>query len=150
VTLLLASNQRMSCEHAVLLPDTCTCRQRGSEIPARMPTRHVVAVKLGRPGRGAGWGVLIGAGTGGLMGLMGYLADPGDFGASIGLVVGPVLYGLVGLIAGPIATYDLYRIDVTGAAADHSQSSGSQRERQPVVGVSAHHQFAPVGRAAEQ
>ena len=124
VTLLLASNTRMACEQAVVLSDTCTCKQRGAEELTRMPTRHVVAVKLGRPGRGMGWGLLIGAGAGGLMGVMGYLADPDDLGASIGLVVGPVLYGLIGLIIGPFATYDLYEVDVDESELDHSESAG--------------------------
>jgi hypothetical protein len=132
VTLFLASNTRTLCEQAVVLRDTCTCLRPGADRPEVLPTRHVVAVKLGRPGRGAGWGVLIGGGAGGLMGVMGYLTDPDDLGASIGLVVAPILYGLVGLIVGPLTTYDFYEMHLDKGERAQSDSGGSTRGSLPL------------------
>lgn len=112
VTMTMQDGTRMPCERAVVGLDTCTCVYgRGREV-RRMPASSVRSVKIGRPGRGALWGFLIGAGSGLVLGGMEYLAASERNRTGFGLVIFPIFNGLIGLIAGPFTTYDLYEIGI--------------------------------------
>ena len=125
VTMTMEDGTRMSCERAVVGLDTCTCVYgRGREV-RRIPASSVKSVKIGRPGRGALWGFLIGAGSGLVMGGIDYLAAPDKDWAGAGLVVFPILNGLIGLIVGPFTTYDLYEIGMDGPEPVRSELSES-------------------------
>jgi len=72
-----------------------------------------------------GWGFLIGASIGGLMGAADYASDPDAMFAGIAMVAGPIVGGLIGLLIGPWGTYDLFELDIHSCDSAFSGSRGS-------------------------
>ena len=124
VTMKLTDGTRASCEPAVVRLDTCTCVDARAGTRRRVPTSDVESITAGRPGRGALWGFIIGAGAGELMGALDYLTNPGDDIPWAGMVIGPIVGGLFGLVFGPLTTLDIYELDTGGPESTGSDSSG--------------------------
>jgi hypothetical protein len=121
VTLFLADNTRVACDQAVVMRDTCICELSTVERPVRIPTRHVVAVKLGRPWRGVGWGFVIGAAAGGLVGVAADAPSSDAFLSAYSSWVTSIVYAAIGsaigLVAGPCFAWDRFEIDIDNEGA---------------------------------
>ncbi len=126
VTMRMEDGTRMPCERAVVGLDTCTCVDARVGAVRRVSAASVESIKIGRPGRGAVRGLLIGGGIGGLMSGMIYLGGGSDdIENVIGMVLAPIFCGVIGLVFAPFVTYDLYEIRTDEPEPNQAESAGS-------------------------
>ena len=135
VTMRMEDGTRMPCERAVVGLDTCTCVDARVGAVRRVPSSGVEFIKIGRPGRGALWGLLIGGGVGALLVGLSALEDPDEPDTTMGFALVPPFMGFVGLLFAPFVTCDLYVFggkDDQPAGARWSGSGANDVNNEPI------------------